>query len=476
MSGRSGAAALIGNIVKVTMSRGLSLLASVAIGFIIPKALGVTGYGFFKIFSLYSSYMILLHFGFIDGILVHFAGKSEQDLDRKEVRSYTVYFIAFQGLLALLLMAVCAVVLETEYRFIGIMLGINMFLLNLTAYFQAFSQAIERFNELSFRNVLSAVLKLSGALGVLLLYYFGGTAVSYRLYIGVVNGIALVLLVWYLFTYREYIFGALYPWQRVFSVMKKLFATGLAITVATQTAHLVLMMDRQFVSVLFDTDIYAVYAFAYSIVAVFTALISESAKVIFPMLKRMDPSAAIRYFSKTMSIVTVVSAAALVGFYPLCWFVEWFLPEYTGALLYLEVVLPALIPCSCISIAMFTFYKVLDKTRVYLLAGTGALVLGIAANTAAHFLSDQPVAFSWASVLVALVWYLLSILYFVFKHRVSWEMNLLYILCVSGVFWGLNHVLSVGWLAGCAYAVVFAVLTLLYLFGMKKQKSGSTNN
>jgi len=42
---------------------------------IIPKYLSVEGYGYWQLFMLYGSYGGILHLGFIDGILVRWAGK-----------------------------------------------------------------------------------------------------------------------------------------------------------------------------------------------------------------------------------------------------------------------------------------------------------------------------------------------------------------------------------------------------------------
>ena len=62
------------NILRVMTSRGIMLLSEILLGFVVPKILGVSGYGYLKTYSLYTAYTALLHFGFVDGILLYFAG------------------------------------------------------------------------------------------------------------------------------------------------------------------------------------------------------------------------------------------------------------------------------------------------------------------------------------------------------------------------------------------------------------------
>ena len=455
---------VLSNIIKVTFSRGLSLLSSIAIGFIIPKALGITGFGFYKIFTLYSSYVILLHFGFIDGILLKFAGANESELDLKEFRTYTSFFVKFQLLFTFILIIGSFLFLHEEYCFIGCMLGLNMFLLNMTSYFQSFSQAIERFNELSIRNILSAIFKLTGALSALALYYFTDNIVNYHVYIYIVNLIAFVLLLWYLHTYKIFIFGPKYPLITMKKELLYIFKIGFSTTTATQIGHLVLMMDRQFVSVLYSTEVYSLYAFAYSIIAIFTALISESAKVLFPMLKKMDKESAMKLFSKIMYIIILIAGFSLLGYYPLSLIVRWFLPEYINSLEYLKVVLPALLPSSCISIVMFTFYKVLGKNQIYLLTGILSFIIGFISNSIAQFVFSTPISISWASVITMIIWYIMTVLYLSKVSNEKWIKNFLMMIFIMVGYYLIYFYIELELLASLIYLIYYFVIMIVYYF------------
>ena len=84
------------NLIIVTFSRFIALTSSVLAGFLLPKIFTVTGYGFFKIFTLYAVYTSMSHFGFVDGILLKMAGKTYKELDVFKVRTYTCFLYFFR--------------------------------------------------------------------------------------------------------------------------------------------------------------------------------------------------------------------------------------------------------------------------------------------------------------------------------------------------------------------------------------------
>ena len=64
------------DVLIYSIGQGLLLLFGFIQVLIIPKYLSVQGYGYWQLFMLYASYVGILHLGFIDGILVRWAGKS----------------------------------------------------------------------------------------------------------------------------------------------------------------------------------------------------------------------------------------------------------------------------------------------------------------------------------------------------------------------------------------------------------------
>ena len=301
----------LGNILKVAFSRGISLASGVVTGLLLPKLLGVTDYGFLKIYTLYVVYTALLHFGFVDGILLKFAGKSYEELDKSRFRAYTLFFAVFQAVIGMAMVGASCFLSNVDYRFILMMLGINMIIINLTTYYQFISQATQRFGEYSMRNLLVSAFKLVLVLVLLGLQYGGVADISYRVYIVCLNVMDGILLLWYIFTYRGITFGKMLSPAKLGSEIFDLFKTGIVLTVAYQISHLVFALDRQFVSVLYPTDTYGQYSFSYNIVTLISTMISSMSVVLLPMLKRVTRELASGYYKRLIAAVAVLVGGAM---------------------------------------------------------------------------------------------------------------------------------------------------------------------
>ena len=144
----------LSDIVKVSVSNLVKLLSGVFVGFLLPKIIGVTDYGYFKTFTLYVLYVGLFHFGIADGILLKYGGWDYKDLERPAFRFYTAVFSALEAVIGLIICALAITILSGEYRFIFACFGVYLIVHNVTGYFQSISQATSRFRELSSRTVI----------------------------------------------------------------------------------------------------------------------------------------------------------------------------------------------------------------------------------------------------------------------------------------------------------------------------------
>ena len=458
------------SIVHVALSRGVSLASSVAVGLLLPKILSVDGYGFFKIYTLYITYTALLHFGFADGILLRFAGSDYDSLGRPQIRGFTRFFLLFQFIISAAMTASGLFVPDSDYSFIITMLGINMMIINLTTYYQFLSQATQRFAEYSARNFFSAIFKIVLVLVLFLGGRLGWFEVPYQLYVVALNIIDGLLLLWYVYTYRDITFGKSEKISALKSEITSLFKQGIVLTIAYQVSHLILALDRQFVSVLFPTETYAYYSFAYNLVTMISTMISSLAIVLLPMLKKATKDFVSKHFSTVMTAVAVLVGAAALCFFPLVAFIGWFLPEYTSSVEYLKIVLPSLMYNACISVVMFTFCKVLDENFAFFKNGCIVLAVGFVSNAAAYMLFETPASISYASIITMAVWFLIEGRHIGAIVGTSVYKTFLYLtLLVCGFLLSTLLITSV-WLGAVVYFVFYLALTFLMYGGFIRQK------
>lgn len=418
----------------VAVGQALLILSSVVTGFFVPILLGVTEFGFYKIYTLYFTYTSLLHFGFVDGILLKYAGKNYFDLDKEVFRGYFRFFLLFQLLIGGILCLSGILFDNRSYLVICLFLGINMVVTNITTYFQFISQATKRFKEFSKRNIIIACYKIIAIvfLGILRKY---SVDISFTNYLVAMLIIDLSMLIWYICKYHDIVFGIRKEFRFIKDDLLSIFKKGIILTVAFQTGHLILCLDRQFVSLLFDVETFAQYSFAYSLVTMFVTIISAFAVVLFPMLKSYAIQESLHLYDKIMSSVICVATICLVGYTPISLLIKHFLPDYANSIQYLSYIFPALVLVSIITIVEFTIFKVLDKILNYFIISMCILGISIILNYVLFKIYGNPISISVASIISLLIWHCSLSIFLQRKFNLSYIKHTCYVICIIILFY-----------------------------------------
>lgn len=450
------------NTIWVALSNGLVLISSIISGFIVPGILGVTEYGYYQTFTLYLVYTALLHFGFVDGVLLKYAGTEYAAIDKKKFNSITRFYVLTQGLASVILFIVALTLSDSRAKAIMLFIAVDTLFLNITIYYQYVSQSTMRFKELSIRRVLQACMKI---FIVVLLYFLYRKEILRQItayyYIGGICIVDCALALWYMLTYRDITFGERLDFASCMDEFKSLYRTGLMLTLAFQGAHLVFVLDRQFVVKLFDTDTYSIYAFAYSLISMITTVIGAVSIVLFPSMKQKKNEETVNCFDEWIALISIVVFASMCGYFVLHDILRWVVPKYENSLSYVRIVFPGLAVSCSISIIVLNFYKVFHKIALFMRIVVGVLVLGAALNLTAYQIFGTPSAISAASIVTLSVWFLLSQLYFMKEYGTSPWKNLLYMAVLSAAFW-ISTSPALGSLTGLGvYFLAFAGMTLL---------------
>ena len=354
-------------------------------------------------------------------------------------------------------MAVC----KEMKCYIFCMIGIDALFVNLATYYKYISQAVMQFKEYTLRNVIQAVMQILVLGTIVVLDKLGILKPNGVFYILCIVLIDAVLLVWYMMTYKELTFGKSDSLRKRFPKIKNIFAVGILLTISFQVAHLVFFLDSQMVEILFDVETYSLYAFAYSITYMITAIISAIATVMFPSLKRLEIQDAVSKFPMLMSAVSIIVFFLLTAYFPLTFLVEWFLPDYVSSLTYLQIIMPGLALSSCINLIIFTYYKVLNQLRLYLYIALVILLLGCILNYGGYMLFHEPMAFTIASIITLLIWYLCLVGFLVKRFHTKWLKNFIYVLVEMSIFYITDSVWDSSWKAMLVYFIGFIVTTCL---------------
>ncbi|SDL41507.1 Membrane protein involved in the export of O-antigen and teichoic acid [Kandleria vitulina] len=450
----------IKSIFQVALSNILKLLSGVLVGFLLPKLIGVEDYGYYKTFTLYASYVGVFHFGLADGIYLKFGGLNYNELDRKHFRFYIRFFIFLEMIISLMLMIYSLFFLKNDYLFIFVCISIFLFFNNIIGYFQLISQITSRFKELAIRNIINSLLTVVSVLIILLISKIDSNIVSYKLYVIQYLLIFIVLAIWYIKTYSDIVFGEMILFKYGINDIVYFIKIGFPLMLSILCSSLVLTIDRQFVSILYDIRTYSLYAFAYNMLSLITTSISAISTVLYPTLKRMDKKNLQENYSNLNSIIIMLVYGCMITYFPLSVIVRQFLPQYLNSLYIFRIIFPGLVLSSSITIVMHNYYKTLSMNTEFFVKCVIVLILSTLANWIAYKFVGTPSSISIASIIVLFFWYISVEYSLISKYCVAWKKNMGYILLMMFSFYIITLINNII-LSGFIYISIYILITFV---------------
>ncbi len=416
------------NVFKMFISNILIVLSGVISGFILPNILGVTGYGYYKIFNLYTTYIVFCDLGLANGIYLLFGGYSFDTLPKEKFRLYFKVLCIIQLFFTIAFIMISISFMKGEYIFIFFMLGLFLIVNNISNYFEKISIAIGEFDALSFRNTLKSFMSLIIVLLLWLLKILNVNLVLYRAYVVLFFGVYLILSVQYCIFYKSISFGKSVSFKEERANIFKALKVGCMLLMADMIANLILTIDRQFVSILFDINIYSIYSFAYSMLKIIVIAISAISTVLYPSLKRMNKAEMKNSYTKTLIVIMIIAFNSQLAYYPLCIVVNYFLPNYIESLNIFRVLFPSITINIIISMIIINHYKALQKQNLYFVITSIVLAISVILNFLAYMVTHKPIGFSIASVITMVVWYLISDYYISREYNIRNFKELLFMM------------------------------------------------
>lgn len=447
------------DILMVTISNFTTILAGVITGFIIPKILNIEDYGLYKTFTLYSSYIGLLSLGIVDGIVLKYGNKDLEELELEKMRSIFSIYFSINVIFTLMIFFVCLTTLKNN-KVIFLFIALNIICTNITGYFQQISQITRNFKEYSFRNILKSFLNILIVLILYVMFKFNCT-INYKMYVLMLLISNYFLTIWYMFTYKELIFGKRNTINSIKNDMKLLIKNGFPLLIANLCSTLLLTLDRQFVNVLFENEIYAIYAFAYNLLSLVTVAVSAISTVLFPSLKRAEKSKIMNEYKDYVSLIALLIFLCISIYFPLSIFIRWYLPNYILSLGIFRIIFPGLVISSTISIIIQNYYKVLNISREFFKKSVFALIISFALNVIFYKIFKTPLSISVASIFSMIIWYIscdITLSKIIYVNNIN---NLIYMLIGIVIFYLCSNLNN--WLLGFGlYILLIVILSFVF--------------
>lgn len=439
-------------------------MISVLSSFITPVILGHDGYGYYKIFSLYTTYVPLLHMGFIDGILIRNAGKKIEDISFKKFRTYTLFLLIFELFLSIVMIIfACLINIPQINREIIIAIAIYSFLLNALTYFQFFSKCIMRFSELASIARLQSFINLFFLLLALYLYKFTAFNVNVTYYMFYMNFAVFILLCYYLVRYKKIILGERKKLASQFKNIRVFFRVGFAIMISYQITMVMVNADNQFISMFFKVSEYGKYAFAYSLAALLLTVFNAVSSVMLPYMKKVGKSAVVSNHDSNIAVMNAIVFFVIASYYPIAWIVNNFIVSYSESVQYLSVVFPGVGITCIVQSYIFNDYIMAKKIKDFCYISLANLVFDFAVYYVGFRLSHSTLKIALLSIPLLMIWYLTLEWFMNAESGVKFIKNFYYLMIMAFAFIVISHISNI-WISLIAYVITYVAVTLAFYF------------
>lgn len=455
---------LIKNTLNLIFSNTIVLLINIMSAFITPAILGTNGFGYYKMFMLYIGYVPLLHFGFIDGILISNAGKSMSEINNSKFRTYSLFIVIFEFIISsIMLSSIFFIRVNNINKEIIFFIAVYSFLLNIVNYFQLFSKAIMRFSELAASTRFQSYLYLAFLIIGFILYSFTDFQVNVTYYMFYYCLTQMILLAFYLFRYKNIVFGKRIHFKIEKYNICQLFKSGFMIVLSYQITLLMINADNQFISISFNISDYSEYAFAFSLASLLITVFSSISSVVLPYMKQMGKEIIVKKHTSNISILYMIVFLILSAYYPIVIIVKIFLKDYIQSISFLSIVFPVVGITCIIQSYLFNDYIMLKKTKIFCYISLINLLIDYMAYYHFNHILHSTKFIALCSVPLIIIWYI-SLEYYL-KRTVKTHMlkNVIYIIIMTILFICINHLFSV-FIGLMVYIFIYLIITICFFY------------
>lgn len=442
----------------------ISFFASLLIITIIPKLLGVTEYGYFQLYSFYTTYVILFHFGLPNGIYLRYGGKEYDEMDKGV---FTVQFwmlILYSIVIASVGSVIFALTMENENkRFILIMVCLCGLIIIPRDFILLTLQATNRIKDYVKATIIDRIVYIT----IVLLFLSIGDR-SYLLIIKADLIAKVIALLWLICRCKDIVLRRVSNiWLGVAEAVRNL-TSGSKIMASNVVDMLIIGIIRMGIEKNWDINTFGKVSLTLSLSNIMMIGINAISIVIYPILRRIKIEEISKIYSILRNLLMIPLLGSLIVYYPMKELLALWLPRYGDSLTYIALLFPICIYESKMGMLVNTYLKSIRKEKWILIVNLVAMVLSVITSMITIFLLNNLVL-----ALISLVFVLAFRCIFAELLLTRWiqiqvrkDIILELLLCIAFMMsgWFIQSILS---------TLIYAVCYFIYFFIKRKDMLNS---
>ena len=444
---------VIRDVLYAFLAQALSLFLSILLSLIIPKFLDFEGYGYWQLFLFYIGYVGIFHLGYIDGVYLRMGGKQYYDLGfcvlGKELRILTI----MQIIISMIIVAFSWLfVTDSNRSFIIAMTALYLPAMNLSNYFGYIFQAVNRTQLYSISVMID---KLFVLLGVMALLIFRAENVIPYIVIYVLS--KYICLLYCMWNGKELLTHSCKINISIWKDYLENISVGIKLMISNLVGMLVLGVGRMIIDEIWGIETFGKFSMSISLINFSLQFIEQISMVMFPTLRVINQDRLYDVFKIGQRYLGVILSFAMIFYFPIRWFMYYWLPDYYDSMIYLALLMPICIFDGKMNVLCTTYFKVLREEKKLLLINVASLVCSCLLSFLGGYLFNSMIVIVLGMVLTIMLRCVISefilgkVMHIKISKNTCWEIVL------SGVFMIGSYVLEFkqGAFLYCAFYILY---------------------
>lgn len=362
MSSKIDFAQIKRNIGLSVIAQIISLAVSFIMNLVLPKFISEYQYALWQTYLLYVGYVGILHFGLLDGIVLRYSQYDYEELDKVRIRSQFKCLLVMTNTFCTIAIICVSLFCQNEMRTVFIMTAIGIITRTIFTYT---SYSFQITNRIKYYAEMIIGYRIFYGIGVIAMLLLGFH--SFYFFCAVDLGSDVFGVLFSLHNNKGLYFGKSLKIKETLEEAKKNISAGILLMISNWSSFLLTGSARMIIQWHWDKLTFGKVSFAFSITNLFLTFVTAISVVLFPSLKRTNKKNLPGLYKKIRAVMNPVLIIILIFYYPGCWILRQWLPEYNNSLLYLGILLPIIIFSSKISLLTNNYLKALRKEKTMLI-------------------------------------------------------------------------------------------------------------
>lgn len=418
------------NITLSVVAQLISFLVGFILNLVTPKYIPESSYAFWQIYALYASYVGLLHFGLLDGIVLRYSQYDYDQLNKPLIQSQFRVLLIITGMISLMLSCGSLFLFSGNTSLIVFLVGLAIVIKNIYTYTSFTFQITNRIKYYVLLVIINRLLYgvFVSALLITKHYEF------YYYCIADVLSDFIATVVCSFFNKGLY-FGAKVTIADAWSECKANVSAGVLLLIANWSAMFLTSSSKLVIQWKWDELTFGKTAFAFSIANLFLQFINAASIVLFPALKRIAKNDLPDYYVRIRNKITPFLFIVLLFYYPGIYALKLWVPNYSQSFGYLGILFPMVVFSSKVNLLTNNYLKTYRKEKVMSYINLASIAIGFSLYLLFAYVFNNLAAVLYSVIIVLAIQSYVSERYVSKIIKISFNKDYIVEIFVIIVFW-----------------------------------------